>query len=124
MSTLKKRLQQLGLVLWIALSLIWLTGLTCESAVRINEAGEVVMGEEDFRALMADLESAETERDLLRAVLVAERESHDSFSSQVAALQKAFEAERHARKMEVAAEKRNKILWGVIGLGAGALLTN
>ncbi len=124
MPLLKKRLRQLGLMLWIAISLIWLTGLIAESAVRIDTDGNIVMSEQDFRQLMADLEVAETERDLLRAVLAAERAKQDEFSHQVANLQKAFEAERNARKMELAAEKRNKILWGVIGLGAGALLTN
>ena len=76
--------------------MIWLTGLIAESAVRIDGNGDVVMSEDDFRALMADLEAAETERDLLREMLRAERESHDAFSSQVEELQKAFEMERLA----------------------------
>ena len=82
------------------------------------------MSEQDFRQLMADLETAETERDILREMLKAEREKQDEYSDQVSLLQVAMEEERNAWRMQMNDERRKTILWGVIGLGAGALFAN
>ena len=84
----------------------------------------VVMTQADLDELALHIERLTVERDMLRAVLEAERSRQDEYASQVKMLQEAFDLERLALKNSADYQRRQKILWGVIGLGTGALLTN
>jgi hypothetical protein len=84
----------------------------------------VVMPKADLDDLALHIERLTVERDMLRAVLEAERSRQDEYASQVKMLQEAFDIERLALKNSADSQRRQKILWGVIGLGTGALLTN
>jgi len=84
----------------------------------------VVMPKADLDDLALHIERLTVERDMLRAVLEAERSRQDEYASQVKMLQEAFDIERLALKNSADSQRRQKILWGVIGLGAGALFAN
>ena len=84
----------------------------------------VVMPKADLDDLALHIERLTVERDMLRAVLEAERERQDECASQVESLRKSFEIERLALKNSADSQRRQKILWGVLGLGLGAAFVN
>jgi len=84
----------------------------------------VVMTQADLDELALHIERLTVERDMLRAVLEAERGRQDEYASQVKMLREAFDLERIALKNSANYQRRQKILWGVLGLGLGAAFVN
>jgi len=84
----------------------------------------VVMPKADLDDLALHIERLTVERDMLRAVLEAERSRQDEYASQVKMLQESFDLERIALKNSANYQRRQKILWGVLGLGLGAAFVN
>ena len=84
----------------------------------------VVMPRANLDELALHIERLTVERDMLRAVLEAERARQDEYGEQVKMLQESFDLERIALKNSADSQRRQKILWGVLGLGLGAAFVN
>jgi len=108
----------------LALTIALLMSISCSTASVTASGDMVVMTQADLDELALHIERLTVERDMLRAVLEAERGRQDEYASQVKMLREAFDLERIALKNSANYQRRQKILWGVLGLGLGAAFVN